>query len=387
LEYRRPDTAPLAYAMTQNNRAVLLRDLASLPGEDRRGRLLAALSAYDAALEHYRPDTAPLDYAATQNNRANLLSDLASLPGEDRRARLLEALRCAREAVVFYDRYQHTVYAPIAADTLRRVGEAAGEMFSELWAEIEAGQPPEWLTEALRQSRLLRAIGDFVNAPSLARLREVVEANPVLLADEVEPIFAQLLEQYAGDPGALAHLTQSRDILRACRAGGAAAVFDALEQADAQAAQLQSLPEALRELFVAYVQARRSADEQNSAEAWRAAAQLGEQLLDHPDAAQLPIALGNLRDDAAHCWNQLGVILSDEQKQPAEALAAFEAAARLQPDFAMWQRNVASTQIELGHLEAAEASLARAAQLEPGHPRLAELRRELDEARRKQNVA
>ncbi len=36
--------------MTQNNRATLLSEIASLPGEDRRARLLAALAAYDEAL-------------------------------------------------------------------------------------------------------------------------------------------------------------------------------------------------------------------------------------------------------------------------------------------------------------------------------------------------
>ena len=73
---------PLDYAQTQNNRAVLLRDLASLPGEDREARLRQALTAYDEALAKLRD--VPLNYATTQNNRANLLSDLASLPGEDR---------------------------------------------------------------------------------------------------------------------------------------------------------------------------------------------------------------------------------------------------------------------------------------------------------------
>ena len=73
---------PLDYATTQNNRAVLLSDLASLPGEDRGARLRQALTAYDEALALRRD--VPLDYAQTQNNRAVLLRDLASLPGEDR---------------------------------------------------------------------------------------------------------------------------------------------------------------------------------------------------------------------------------------------------------------------------------------------------------------
>ena len=73
LRFYRPDTAPLAYAMTQNNRANILSELATLPGEERRERLYDALAAYDEALRFYRPDTAPLAYAMTQNNRATIL--------------------------------------------------------------------------------------------------------------------------------------------------------------------------------------------------------------------------------------------------------------------------------------------------------------------------
>jgi hypothetical protein len=73
---------PLDYAQTQNNRALLLRDLAGLPGEDRGARLREALAAYEEALALRRD--VPLDYAQTQNNRAVLLRDLAGLPGEDR---------------------------------------------------------------------------------------------------------------------------------------------------------------------------------------------------------------------------------------------------------------------------------------------------------------
>ena len=74
------------------HRGNLLSEMAGLPGEDRRAHLLAALAAYDEALQFRRPDTAPLDYAMTQNNRATLLSEMAGLPGEDRRGRLLAAL-------------------------------------------------------------------------------------------------------------------------------------------------------------------------------------------------------------------------------------------------------------------------------------------------------
>ncbi|MDL1898432.1 NACHT domain-containing protein, partial [Anaerolineae bacterium CFX7] len=79
-------------ARAQGSLGNALSRVATLPGQDRRQRLQDALAAYDAALQHYRPDTAPLEYATTQNNRATLLSALATLPGEDRRQRLQDAL-------------------------------------------------------------------------------------------------------------------------------------------------------------------------------------------------------------------------------------------------------------------------------------------------------
>ncbi len=296
LRFYRPDTAPLDYATTQNNRATLLRDIASLPGEDRRARLLEALAAYDEALRFRRPDTAPLAYAATQNNRAALLGDLASLPGEDRRARRLEALWCAWTALTMIEHIGHAPYAQIAANTLRGISEEAGEMFDELWAELNAGNPPAWLVQHL---------------------------------------------------------------------------------------QWRLVPQALRDGLLAYLEARRRANEENAYETWEAAATSSRELLAHPDALRPPFALDELRADVADCWNRLGYILSDEQKKPEEALAAFEEAVRLRPGLAMYWRNHAGTNIDLGNLDAAAASLARAGELEPDHPRLAELHKELDEARRK----
>jgi len=347
--------------------------------------LLAALAAYDEALLYRRPDTAPLDYAMTQGNLANLFLAFASLPEEDRRTYLLKALRCAYTALSFFEQIGHAPYAQQAARQLRQISEEAGELFLALWTELNVGQPPEWLTAPAPDDALLQAIADFINAPSLAQMRTVAEANPVLSAEQVEPVFASLLQQYQGNEEAVAQITQRRDLLRACREQGVKAVFDALEGAQSGAAQLAALPEALRVAFVAYLEARQRAEQEKTAEAWQAAARLGNDLLAHPDASRLPIPDDQLREQAASDWNQLGYILSDELKKPADALAAFAEAIRLQPEEAMYHRNHASTNVELGNFDAAEADLARAAELEPDHPRLADLRRELEEARKGQH--
>jgi hypothetical protein len=279
LEYRRPETAPLAYATTQNNRGLVLSDIATLPNEDRRGRLLEALAAYEAALEYLRPETAPLDYATTQNNRAAVLRSIATLPNEDRRGRLLEALAaydetlkywqpdtaplnyagtqvnlailfrafanlpdedrrtfllksllCAHTALSLFEKLGHAPYAQKAANQLRQIGEEAGELFPELWAELKVGEPPEWLVNAPGQA-LVQAVIDFLNAPSLARMREIAEANPALSTEAIEPIFADLLKQYQENEGAVAQITQRLQLLRTCRENGVATVFEALERA------------------------------------------------------------------------------------------------------------------------------------------------------------
>jgi hypothetical protein len=145
LNYYRPDTAPLAYAMTQNNRGIVLRDLAASPDEDRRARLLEALAAYDEALKFRRPDTAPLDYAATQANLAILYVDLSSFPEEDQLEKLRTAILSTVTALTIFIEIEHEPYTQHAARQLKWVSEQAGPLFPELWEGLELGDMPEWL--------------------------------------------------------------------------------------------------------------------------------------------------------------------------------------------------------------------------------------------------
>jgi tetratricopeptide (TPR) repeat protein len=145
LRFRRPDTAPLDYAMTQNNRGTILSDLANLPDEDRAARLRESLAAYDEALRFRRPDTAPLAYAMTQGNLANLSMSFAELPGEDQRARWREAIQHVLTALSLFIQAQHAPYAQQAAGQLRWISERCGDTFPELWRELNIGEMPEWL--------------------------------------------------------------------------------------------------------------------------------------------------------------------------------------------------------------------------------------------------
>ncbi len=109
LEHYTPQTAPLDYAMTQNNLGNAYRDLAAV--EDRAGNLRRALAAYEQALEHYTPQTAPLDYAMTQNNLGNAYRALAQI--EDRAGNLRRALAAYEQALL----YKTPQTAPLAYAT------------------------------------------------------------------------------------------------------------------------------------------------------------------------------------------------------------------------------------------------------------------------------
>jgi hypothetical protein len=146
LRFLSPDAAQQAYATTQNDRGLLLSDLAALPGANQSQRLVDALAAYDEALRFRRLKTAPLDYAQTQNNRANLFCALATLPGEDRLARLAQALQVAWQGVCLFAQLQHERYLATSQDTLRKVTAACGDDFPALWAALDAGPSPEWLS-------------------------------------------------------------------------------------------------------------------------------------------------------------------------------------------------------------------------------------------------
>jgi tetratricopeptide (TPR) repeat protein len=63
------------------------------------------------------------------------------------------------------------------------------------------------------------------------------------------------------------------------------------------------------------------------------------------------------------------------------ALAAYDRAIALQPDFGMWHRNRAGTLIELGRLDEAAGAIETAHGLEPDAPRLPELDAALAKAR------
>ncbi len=179
---------------------------------------------------------------------------------------------------------------------------------------------------------------DFLNARSLEDLRRLLDEHPLLLSDSVEPFFATLLERYADDQGSLAQIESRRALLHACRDQGVEVVFAQMQQELEQTQQVQPFQHALDHYLELHKTAE--ADAQN-AEAWRAAVEAGEVLL-APELAETPgVSWEALRANLASTYNMLGNSLDERDKE--QALAAFERAIELQPDFAMWRRNRAGT--------------------------------------------
>jgi len=123
----------------------VLRDLASSPDEDRRARLLEALHAYNEALNHYRPDTAPLAYAMTQGNLAFLYLDLSAFPEENRKDQLRRAIQCTVTARLIFIQVGHAPYTQQASRQLKYISEQAGDLFVDIWNELNFGEMPDWL--------------------------------------------------------------------------------------------------------------------------------------------------------------------------------------------------------------------------------------------------
>jgi hypothetical protein len=153
LRFRTPEAAPLDYATTQNNRGNVLQQLATLGDEQRGVRLRESLAAYDQALRFHTPEAAPLDYAMTQGNLLKLYQALAALPEEDRRMRLLDALRAGWAAFHLFGQLQHSHYQQQAARQLQGLSRASGDDFETLWAALQAGPLPEWLSGAAEDQR------------------------------------------------------------------------------------------------------------------------------------------------------------------------------------------------------------------------------------------
>ena len=348
-----------------------------MPGEERGQRLYDALAAYDEALRHYRPDTAPLDYAATQNNRANRLSELATLPGEDRRQRLTQALRCAAEAVVLFEQYQQAQYLAVGRRVLGDLRRACGDDFADLWAAAGLGEPPDWLEDGADEDEARPTLADLIPVFSQIQNAEQMVAFWQAMPTEMEEPFIQAVEAFiaqveaAGEGETVKALRSRLEGFRQIREAAAA---------QAISPEARGALAALAERVQAYMARLQAADAENPQVAeWQAITELGEALLAAQGQAPALLDWAVLQEQIASDFNTLGNAHDDAGDKTA-SLAAYERAIALQPGFAMFHRNRASTLIALGRLDEARVALDQARSLEPDAPRLAQLQAALAKA-------
>jgi tetratricopeptide (TPR) repeat protein len=135
---------PGEYATTQMHRVALLRDMAGMSGVNRAELLYRAKGGCDSALEKLTGQ--PLEYAHMQLIYAHLLREMAGLRGEDRAERMLQALDVYDEALT------------VIADTPLQHATAQSNRAS-LLQEI-AGLPEEDEQQRLREA--LAAAADSV---------------------------------------------------------------------------------------------------------------------------------------------------------------------------------------------------------------------------------
>jgi len=364
LRFSTPTSAPLAYAMTQNNRGNVLQALATLAEEDRAARLRQALSAYDEALRFSTPTSAPLDYAMTQGNLLNLYQTLAGEPGEDRLARLSDALRAGWTAFRFFTALQHSDFQQRVMHLLRGLRAACGDDFDTLWAALDAGPPPGWL--------IVPEEGETPSLPpDLALLSQLVQRLLAVSSGEELLAFWRELPAELEEPLAAA----AEEAARRAGQSGDAALAQALRERAAGLRAIRAAADAaqsIQQAWQRYIELVKAAEASgNDIAAWRAAVEAGEALL-APEFADT-LGVGDaVRAHVASTWNALGNALHNAGDKDA-AIAAYDRAIALQPDEAMWRRNRVGTLIDLGRRAEAAEELARARALEPDAARLAEL--------------
>jgi tetratricopeptide (TPR) repeat protein len=191
LSARSRESAPLDWAMTQNN---LGNALCSL-GQQEAGpaRLTEAVAAYRAALQVYDPVKAPQEWAVTQNNLGLALEQLARREGDA--ARLEEAIGAYRAALARLQPEREPVEWAMTRNNLGNALAAAGEhdegvarlteamdvLRTALTVRTRKASPLSWAMTQNNLGNVLTAVGE--RERSIPRLQEAVAAYRAALEE------------------------------------------------------------------------------------------------------------------------------------------------------------------------------------------------------------
>lgn len=241
---------------------------------------------------------------------------------------------------------------------------------------IDALQPADPLVNAARQ---------FVSASDWAATRQIAEANPVLLSDEADALMQQMVDIALSrrEPDAERLFSEHRDLLRRCREVGIEQAFaEKMAQQEAERTPPEQRDQAA---FVARVQTYQdrlqeaAASNEPDVATWTEIVTLGEAMLADEPRAWGGVDWAALRGNVSDDYTMLGNA-HDAAGDGVQALAAYDRAVALEPGNVLGHRNRAGTLIALGRLAEAGGAAARARELEPEAPELAELDQHLARA-------
>jgi tetratricopeptide (TPR) repeat protein len=263
-------------------------------------------------------------------------------------------------------------FSDLPADLKARLEAVGVTDEASLWRALDADTALKADVEAfLRDQRaqfIEQLLAAFLAVSDSAALAEFWQQVPLELEDTFIATVEQAIAQaeQGGESDVAAGLRQRLDGLRRL-----------------QAEQQATLPPQLQQTLDRYLELHQAAEQsEHDVSAWQTTIEAGEALL-APEFAETPGAnWPTLHADLASTYTNLGIAYETARDLDA-ALAAFERAIALQPDFAMWRRNRAGTLIDLGRLGEAETEIAAARALEPDAPRLVELDGQLEQARTK----
>ena len=185
-------------ARVRRHRAMLLKEIAALPGQNVNDRLMEAISEFDAALDLHSGDAN--EYALTQKHRVALLRDMAGMSGVNR-AELLYRAKGGCDAALEKLQGQSVEYAHmqlVYAHLLREMAGLHGEDRAERMLQalavfdealsIIADTPLQHATAQSNRASLLQEIAGLPGEDEQQRLREALAAaaDSVVIAAQAE---------------------------------------------------------------------------------------------------------------------------------------------------------------------------------------------------------
>ena len=210
LESKSALLTPSECSRVQFRRAIVLSELAEIPGQNRTALLMESLQACGEALHHISSSSDPLEWAEIQTRRALVLASISSIDTEYRSERLVEALFAATIVARLVEKTGKGEYLRAA---LEQVNIECGSAFLPLYAQMCFAydvNPDNALTILLRNT-----LAEYVEQKEVASEKEVDVLSWMSAANTGDLAFRQIEELMTEDTFAdSANLHDLRDHVR-----------------------------------------------------------------------------------------------------------------------------------------------------------------------------